>query len=389
MINFVNAQDSASQNMSDTLFFEQENLLSEITKNDSVEAKKENFIKQLINGNLNWSFVATPYADYKPETNWGFGLTGAYYIKPKIENGKMGNINFTATYTLNNQFTFKMTSTAYLDKKQKYMLYSFADFRHFPDNFYGIGNYADNLLSEKISYNSDNIAIILQPQIYVKGNWLLGVNTHFRWEKAKADSTQFQQIPMDRYGVYGLNEFFMLGFGGVVSHDSRDNLFYAQKGLFFKTTFTYYPKIAKKSYQMGRIAVDFRHFIPIYKGLIFAYQLFAEVNIAKEKPFQMYSTIGGMELLRGIRQSVWRDDAMAVLQTELRIPIWKIFKAAVFAGIGDVYSLENWQWAMPKIGYGVGLRVKFNKSNSHIRFDVARQNFGNNFSFYITVNEAF
>ena len=386
-INFVNAQDSVPQNASDTLYFVQKNFLNDTIKIDSV--KKESFIKKLLSGNLAWSFVATPFADYRPETNWGFGVAGVYYIKSKNADKKTGNITFTTTYTLKNQFTFKATSTAYLDKKQKFMLYSVAELRHFPDNFYGIGNHTNNLLEEQIGYNSDNIAIILQPQTYIKGYWLLGFNTHFRWENAKADSAHFQQIPMQKYGVAGLNEFFMLGFGGVASHDSRDNLFYSQKGLFFKTTFTYYPKIAEKSYQMGRIQVDFRHFVPIYKEFVFAYQFFAEMNFAKQKPFQMFSTIGGAELLRGIRQSVWRDDVMAVLQTELRIPIWKIFKATVFAGIGDVYSLENWQWATPKIGYGVGLRIKFNKSKSNLRFDVARQNLGNKFSFYITVNEAF
>ena len=159
--------------------------------------------------------------------------------------------------------------------------------------------------------------------------------------------------------------------------------------MLLKNILTYYPKISEKSYQMGKIQSDFRHYIPIYKKLIFAYQFSTEWNFADKRPFQMLSTIGGMELLRGIRQNVWRNDVMAVLQTELRIPIWKIFKAAAFASIGDVYSLENWQWATPKIGYGVGLRIQFNKSKSNLRIDVARQNFGNNFSWYVTVNEAF
>jgi outer membrane protein assembly factor BamA len=222
----------------------------------------------------------------------------------------------------------------------------------------------------------------------------LGINTHFRWEKAKPDSAHFEQIPMQKYGVSGFDEYFMLGFGGLVSHDSRDNILYPKKGLFLKTTFTYYPKIGENSYQMGRITVDFRHFVPIYKGLIFAYQFSSEMNFAKEKPFQMLATIGGADIVRGVRQSNWRDDAMVALQTELRIPIWKIFKAAVFAGIGDVYSFENFKWSVPKIGYGVGLRVNFNKSGGNIRIDVTRNNFNNkftrnSFSCYITMNEAF
>ena len=396
VINCVCAQNGVPQNMSDTLFFEQENVMPKDTakidtKIDTI--KKESFIKKVLTGNLNWNFVATPFVNFQNETNWGFGIAGAYYIKPKIEGKKTGNINFTATYTLKKQFKFNVTSITYLDKTQKWLLYSSFDFKHFPDNFYGIGNRKKNLLDKEIGYNSDNIEVKIQPQINIKGNWLLGINTHFRWENSQADSAIFADIPTKKYGVDGFNEYFMFGFGGVVSYDSRDNLFYSAKGLFFKTTFTYYPKIVKKSYQMGKIQVDFRHFIPIYKELIFAYQFVAEANLTNQKPFQMLSTIGGAELLRGIRQGVWRDDAMAVLQTELRIPIWKIFKAAVFAGVGDVYSLEKWQWATPKIGYGVGLRVKFNKSKANIRLDISRQNFGKNFrdslSYYITVNEAF
>ena len=391
VINFVSAQDSVSQNLSDTLFFEHQDTIPK----DTIKAvvKKENFIHKLLHGNLNWNFVATPFADYRPETNWGFGIAGAYYLKPKIEGGKTGMINFSATYTLKNQFTFKVTSNIYFDKKQKFMLYSSANYNHFPDSFFGIGNRKEDLVShiygiDQIGYNSDNVAVMLQPQTYIKGNWLLGINTHFRWEKAKTDSAYFSTVPI-QYGVAGFDEYFMFGFGGVVSYDSRDNLFYPDKGFFFKTIFTYYPKISKKSYEMGKIQTDFRHFVPIYKELIFAYQFIAEVNFAKQTPFQMLSTIGGAEILRGIRSSMWRDDVMAVLQTELRIPIWKIFKAAVFAGIGDVYSLEKWKWATPKIGYGAGVRIKFNKSKANLRFDVAFQNFNKKPSWYITVNEAF
>jgi hypothetical protein len=381
--NYICAQqDSISDNLnnqiSDTLFVEHK---------DSV--KKENFIKKILNGNLNWNFVATPFANYQPETNWGFGIAGAYYIKPKKFDGKAGTINFTATYTLKNQFSFKLTSIAYLDKKQKYMLYSTAAFNHYPDNFYGVGNNPKKIENQAISYNSDNIALVMQPQTHIKRNWLLGVNTHFRWEKTKADSTHFEPFLRKKYGVFGFNEYFMLGFGGVISYDSRDNLFYPDKGIFFKAVFTYYEKLSRKSYRMGKIQTDFRHFVPIYSQLIFAYQFSTEWTLANDKPFQMLSTLGGIELLRGIRSGVWRDDVMAVLQTELRIPVWKIFKVAAFASIGDVYNLSDWRFSTPKIGYGIGLRVKFNKSKANLRLDIARQNFGNNFSWYITVNEAF
>jgi len=399
-INSVNAQDSVPQNVNDTLFFGQENfiindtLANDTTKNEIIKIKKENFIKKLISGNLTWRFVAVPYVSYQPETNWGFGITGVYYLKPKKVDGKIGSITFTANYTLLNQFTSKVTTIAYLDKNQKWLLYGTVGFNRFPDKFYGIGNRLENIENQPIRYNSNNFAINLQPQTYVKGNWLIGLNAHFRWENAKADSAKFANIPLEKYGVYGFNEYFMLGFGGVISYDTRDNFYYPSKGMFFKTILTYYPKIGKNSYQMGKFQADFRHYIPIYKELIFAYQFSTEWNFAGDKPFQMLSTIGGIELLRGIRQGNWRNDVMAVLQTELRIPVWRIIKLAAFASIGDVYSLENWQWAMPKISYGIGLRLRFNKSKSNLRIDVSRNNYDkkftkDTFSWYVTVNEAF
>jgi hypothetical protein len=79
---------------------------------------------------------------------------------------------------------------------------------------------------------------------------------------------------------------------------------------------------------------------------------------------------------------------MAV-QTELRIPIWRFLKGSIFSSIGDVYNLDDWQWSIPKIGYGAGLRVALNKAKVNVRFDVARQNYDNNWSFYLTIKEAF
>ena len=93
--------------------------------------------------------------------------------------------------------------------------------------------------------------------------------------------------------------------------------------------------------------------------------------------------------MRGFRTNMWKDDIVAVAQAELRIPIWSIFRAAAFASIGDVYCWENMDFEKPKIAYGVGLRVQFNKERANVRFDVARQNYDRDWYFYITVNEAF
>ena len=86
---------------------------------------------------------------------------------------------------------------------------------------------------------------------------------------------------------------------------------------------------------------------------------------------------------------------MMALQGELRIPLWNFLRACVFAGIGDVYDTADWQWTMPKVGYGLGLRMSINRAKVNLRFDIARNNYDNrwnnmdSWSFYLSATEAF
>lgn len=349
---------------------------------DSVQPKS-NFLEKIQDLN----FIIVPTASYTPETNWAFGAAGAYYFNCKNQ-AKKSDLGFYGSYSLNRQWDINAFSTIYFGGETKWFLFVRSVFRHNVDFFYGIGNRRENLFKERVQFSSENIDIALQPQFYVSDHWSVGPNLKILWTRAtagaKTDSLQ-QICP-----TTGLNSpFFMLGLGVVATYDSRNQQFYPSRGIFFKTSLLYYEPYLGSSFRLGNIAAEFRHFVPIYKEFVFAWQAVTEWTFGKEKPFQLLPTLGGTDVVRGIRSGVWRGDAMVALQTEFRIPIWKPIKAAVFAGIGDVYNLDNWQWSTPKIGYGAGLRLAFNKSKVNIRFDVARQNLDNNWSFYLTVKEAF
>ena len=143
----------------------------------------------------------------------------------------------------------------------------------------------------------------------------------------------------------------------VVSYDSRDRIYYPTRGLFFKTRLYYYEPYLGSSYRSGWADIDFRQFVPLYKEFIFAWQFVGQCQMGTAMPFQMMPTLGGEDLQRGIRKGVWRDDVMVAVQGEFRIPIWRYFKAAVFASVGDVYSWNNWHFTTPKVGSGAGIRV--------------------------------
>ncbi len=334
------------------------------------------------------NFLIVPVPAYSPETNWSFGVAGAYYFTCKGQD-KLSDIGFDAAYTLNHQWNVNINSTVYFGGNSRWMLWTHAGYKRYPDYYYGINSY---FTEPRMPYTSDNIYLTLQPQRYLQNNWLVGANIDLYYDYAKGAALQ---IP-------GWNEqILLLGLGGIVSYDSRDAIYYPTRGLFMKLIGTYYPSLLDMEHQFGKISFDFRHFVPLYKDLIFAYQLKSEIAIGKSVPFQMLSSIGGMDIVRGIRKGQFRDDAYLALQAELRFPIYKILRGTAFWGMGDVYNLSKWQWQAPKMGYGVGLRLAINKQKVNIRFDIAHDyvqgkyaaNSGYNywkdgFSFYLTVKEA-
>ena len=335
---------------------------------------------------FDWNFLAVPTIAYQPETNWSFGLAGAYYFK--LNDEKTSDIGFDMAYTLNKQWNVNVLSTMYFGGNKRWFMYTNVGFKRYPDLFYGIGNRTNQLLAAPIHYSSDNVYLTAQPQYYITEHWIVGANVTLRWEQASTTAN------LDSIGTFcstsGLEKpYFMVGLGGIISYDSRDQQFYPSRGIFFKTVASYYEPYLGSTYRMGKISADFRHFVPIYKELVFAWQAYTEWALGNEKPFQLLPTLGGMDVVRGIRRGTWSDDVMMAVQTELRIPIWRFLKGSIFSSIGDVYNLDDWQWSIPKIGYGAGLRVALNKAKVNVRFDVARQNYDNNWSFYLTIKEAF
>ena len=339
-------------------------------------------------GKLN--FFIVPTASYAPDTNWAFGVAGAYFFNCK-DQPRTSDMSLNTNYTLNHQFSFSVTSNIYFAASKRWMIYSKIKFRHYPYYFYGIGNTAERMLPQRMLYTSNCIQLKAQPQYYLTDHWLIGAAIHFRWEQTfDTDSLVDLTDP-----VRGFGKYLMFGLGTVISYDTRNNINYPNGGIFFKSTVLYYEPLLGSSYRSGNITTDFRHFISIYKQLIFAWQFTTEWTLGHAQPFQLLPTLGGTDLLRGVINGQWRDEAMMALQAELRIPIWHFIKGTVFGGIGDVYNLRDWLWATPKIGYGAGLRLTFNKANVNLRFDIARKNLNTTgrerdaWNYYITIKEAF
>ena len=338
-----------------------------------------------------WSLpaIGVPIVTHSPETNWGFGLGVQGYFKlPEAERTSL--VYLDGCYTLNKQYYISLGGTLYFGGVTPWFLLVRGSYRNYPDSYYGIGNIAEEHLHGQ-SYISRRGAVRLEPQIYLPANWSIGPLFDFQYE-------EISNLQILKSSNTEGSPSVMWALGAVTQYDTRDTLYYPHKGILFKASVAHYEPALGSTARMTCLQADLRQFITLPKDIIFAWQFKTEWALSDNIstiPFQFLPTLGGQDLVRGLRRNMFRDNVLMALQAEFRFPIWKFIRFHAFAGIGDVYNTDHWNWATPKIGYGLGLRVGINSAKVNIRFDIARNNIykewntWESYSFYLTATEAF
>jgi len=344
---------------------------------------------------LKWPVIGIIYPGLSPETgvSIGAGIQGVWNMPGATTPS---SLRVMGCYTQYQQWRIQTTGSFYMGGKVPWLLQFTMQYRDYPDKYYGIGNDPGR---EPIDYGSKRFNATIEPLFQLPQHWSMGPMAEFMWERTNLSDT-----------LEGSFNTLMWGMGVSTLYDTRQGVYFPTKGMFFKFKGFYCEPYLGASCRLWKLDADFRHFITLWSpknakndfqrvngSLIFAYQVKLQAALTNgdnlDIPFQMLPTLGGDEILRGIRTNMFRDDTLWAVQTELRYPIYRIIHGVVFASIGDVYNTQHWHWATPKVGYGLGLRVTINRAHVNVRFDVARNNleksWKDGYSFYITASEAF
>ena len=371
---------------------------------------------------LNLPAMGIPVVNYSPESTWEFGAAAQGYFRlPNQERTSI--VQLDGTYSLNHQWYINAQGNLYFGikdsakplqdgastyrlKARGWQLQFRAGYSDRPANYYGSnndsifanqGNMGIGMLRQGKPYDLQRGYLNVQAPIYITPQLAVGPMMDVLVARFRIEDIYTLPDPL-----------VQIGLGAVAQYDTRDNVFYPHQGLFVKlsaaaawTNKRDIPEGQQASIS-GLLSADLRHYIPLAKDLVLAWQLKGQfllpdlnLHITHLTLYPMLPRLGGQDGLRGINSDMFRDDIMMAFQTELRIPLWSIFRATVFAGVGDVYDFHNWHWEVPKVGYGIGLRAAINKAKVNIRFDVARSNVDprwntiNAYSFYLTATEAF
>ncbi|MCQ2310939.1 MAG: outer membrane protein assembly factor [Paludibacteraceae bacterium] len=349
---------------------------------------------------MNWPVIGIVLPTYSGETDWTFngGLQSCF----NMPNEKTPSaLRVTGYYSLNKQWQIHTTGSFYMAGKTPWQLYFQARYRYYPDLSYSHGSGGEKT---GIPYVSRRADLTLEPMIRLTNHWAVGPMLDLVWEKTNRgdkDST-----------YHGRANTLEWGLGLVTMYDTRDYKHYPTKGMMFKAFGVYYEPELGSSYRAWHLEADYRHFITLWqpetfrsdfdrvnKSLIFAYQVRSIAMLSDQPidqmPGQIMPTLGGDELVRGLRAGKYWDNILWAVQTELRFPIVSILRGTAFVGVGDVYNTDHWIWSAPKVGYGLGLRLSVNRDHVNVRFDVARNSVDTDwsdresYSFYLAVTEAF
>lgn len=333
------------------------------------------------------SIFVIPHASYQQETSWAPGIAYGYYFKSR-DLSRISSISGSAVYTFKNQFILNVSPKIYF-KGDNWYLYSNFNLKNYPDHYYGIGNEGSGV---KQAFTSSNMSLVIQPQYAFTRNFYAGPYVLMRFESLKTDSAfiTHKDWIYSYYGDAGWKSYHQIAIGAVAMYDSRDNSFYPYRGTFAKGSFAFSFAGLGSTYSLQQFSVDLRQYLPLFNKHVFAMQLrFDGIFGSKGIPFQMLPTVGGRDLMRGFREGKYKDNLLLSFQTEYRLPIYKRIKAAVFCATGDVFDSTDFRTGKLKFTYGAGLRCRINDARVHLRFDVAKNNYGDKLQFYITASEAF
>ncbi|UCH83435.1 MAG: BamA/TamA family outer membrane protein [Candidatus Latescibacterota bacterium] len=330
-----------------------------------------------------FGYAFIPAIFYTPETGFAGGASVLLFFRGRNDR----EIDLPSTVSPTLIFTEKKQIIAVIGyelnlKQSRYRVNGDIGYLEFPDLFYGIG---PDTPDDPEDYTPETafLGVSLKKRIWPR--LMFGV----RYEFGHSQITETEDGGLLASGlITGSDGGTVSGLGPVITWDSRDRLFYPKTGSFHALSALFYTDGLGSDFVFERYIMDFRTYIPFFEKNILALRAWFSL-INGDPPFQMMSTIGGAELMRGYYDGRYRDNNAIVLQAEWRRRLWWRFGASVFAGYGDVApTLDSFDIAEFKAAAGAGIRFVIDRGEGiAIRMDFGF--IGGTPGPYFMINEAF
>ncbi|MEG2370459.1 MAG: BamA/TamA family outer membrane protein [Alistipes sp.] len=387
----VNAQDSLYiRGSSDTLRYNYTPVReSDLLPPDTVK-RKQPFLNRVINyfeqaqvdktfeKKIDFSIVGGP--SYSKNTSFGIGLlaAGLYRLDRTDSVTSPSNISIFASVSVSGFYSVGVMGNNIFAKNKSRIDYEVA-FSSAPRSLWGVG-YQAGAHNMESTYVEKHYLVTGRYLHRIFRNVFLGAMFDF-------EHTEGIKFTNESY-LYGQHKrYTATGLGLLAEYDSRDFIPNPARGGYVSLQEMIFPKgLGNCGGTLWRTTFVANYFRPLWKGCIFAADLFAEFH-SEGTPWPMLARMGGSQRMRGYYAGRYTDNDMITMQVELRQKIYRRIGCVVWGGAGNVFPrLAAFNWSQTLPNYGVGLRWEF-KKRINVRLDYG---FGKRTSgFLLNINEAF
>ena len=326
------------------------------------------------------SWFILPNVYYTPETSVAGGVAGGYFFR-MAPGSRPSSVQGAVTVTARRQLLLSLRPEVFT-ARDRWHAAGEVFVQDYPDVFYGIGEGTPDALEEEFTARRINVLAMVERTMW--RHLRLGLRYRFRVEQI-ADVAEDGLLATAE--IPGRDESWLSGAGVTAVWDARDNLFYPRGGSYVEAYAIGHAAALGSTFGFGRFVIDARRYVPLVGRHLLALQGYGEA-VAGTAPFTALPILGGTELMRGYREGRFRDDVLALVQSEYRFPIWWRIRGALFASVGDVASrVDAFQTSEVEVAAGAGLRIRISPEDLNIRIDYAIGREGG--ALYFTLQEAF
>lgn len=339
-------------------------------------------------------FSIIPAAGYTLQTGFAALISAnmAYNVDTSAD-AKMSSITTNFTYTQYNQTIIPFQASLW-SKGNRYDLIS--DFRYvsYPSAIYGLGGRIDPNIGYTINFNGLKLHQTIMKA--VSNNFYLGLGLYYdNFQNITAIEKITDTISRRILKELGSHETAM-GLALRLTYDSRLNQINPKQGLYYNITYRINPKAFGSDSTWNSLQIDSRAYVPFPKGSnnTLAFWMFDWLTASGTPPYLLLPSTAGDDSYntgRGYIQGRFRGRDMLYFESEYRYGITRngLIGGVLFCNVQNFSSDLSKQYSNLFPGYGLGLRVKFNKySGANLCVDYGFGVKGSQ-GFFVNVGEVF
>jgi outer membrane protein assembly factor BamA len=320
--------------------------------------------------------AAMPIVNYDPSLGWNFAAMAMLFFPVSAQDtiSPLSMAGGIAGITSNKTWYASAFSKLYLKEDNWRILaalgHASLNFQFYQD----IPDYGGAF----IGYNTVYSFGYLEVQRRVFKDWYLGAKFMLLKTKTAFD---IENLPQDDQFSNQNN------IGVVVSHDSRDYVYYPTTGLYANLKTGHFREFLGSDHDFDNFKIDVNEFFKLRPNKILVARLSAQISTG-DVPFEGQNVVG-REDIRGYTDGKHRADQVYALQAEYR---WRFYKRWGMVGFGGVATAVDrisdvtWSGLLPAIGTGIRfMAIESEQINVGIDVAVGKGDWG----IYFRIGEVF